>query len=1040
MKYFFVGALLLVGTVIHAQRQANIWHFGDGRVIDFSTGVPVNGGSSSMTTFEGCASYCDDSGQLLFYTNGGGRDPELSGQDGGKIWNRNHDVLYDMQGVQGGGFSSAQSAVIFEAPSSASEYYVFTMDEIEFTVGSSPETNLAQPEGRGLSYFKVDMSLNGGLGEVTVTDQRLMVPSVEGVCAIRHSNEQDYWVLANDAGVALSVFKVDANGVTEHSSIDGETGGIIKASPNGRFVLVKPFLYSFDPATGLLSDPVNVSAEFEFFEFSPNSEYLYALRNNNNSVNVVRYSLSSTNVFVSEENLGFTESSFGSPAQMQLGPDGNIYFLEYDFLQGMKLSRITCPNTNSPSIESSLFTFGEPFFGLPNFSAWLFANNESFTIPLGPEQLVVCENDFPITLNAGDSGTSYQWSTGAVSSSIEVSSPGTYTVTVVGSCGTASASVEVLPCAEINECEVFLPTGEVQFFTVPEGVDSLFVKMWGAAGGAGPDEVNNGGGGGGYASFSLPVVAGDVLQIAVGVGGTKAEGNSGGAGGYPAGGAGGTGNRNELGLGPVGGGGGGGGKTIVRITGSQNALLAIAGGGGGGANNRYGGGGGGLEGEYSAANNEFSLNGFGGTQTSGGAPANNTLCPPPVLGEAGFEFGGGLGATDTAESSTGGGGGGDGYYGGGGGSSHDGCFGVGSSGGGGSGFLCADCIGFEGTLETAGFFGVPANASDPLIAAYPNTATGLPSLNGGGGLVQICFSNTDCLPVTTSLVVSSCGEYVSNAGNVYNVSGTFVETFVAVNGCDSLLTLNVTVNPVPVPTATATATTCGEDNGTLSASATGGATPYIFTWQPTGDSGSQTNVAAGEYILFALDANGCLSTDTVEVAASSAAEIDVSPSSAVIEEGGNVELEASGGVSYLWSPSDSLSCTDCANPIANPAVSTVYSLLGTDENGCTARINVLVSVAVDCGEPFIPTIFSPNITGPEENNLLCIEGKCIQRIEYEVYNRWGQRVFETTSLNNCWDGTFNGIDAEAGAYVYKALITLQSGKLMESSGILTLIR
>lgn len=1035
---------MLFSLFAFAQPQANIWHFGDGRVVDFSSGSPVLGGPSSMITFEGCASYCDANGQLLFYTNGGGREPELSGQDGGHIWNRNNDEMYDMQGVEGGGFSSAQSAVIFEAPGEPNVYYVFTMDEIEFTIGASEATNLAQPQGRGLSYFKVDMTLNGGLGGVTVADQRLLVPSQEGLCAIRHTNGTDYWVLVNDGGNGVAVFSVTQTGVVLQSNFAGNTDGIIKASPDGTRVLVAPFLLSFDASTGQLSNPTDVTVALDFFEFSPNSDYLYALRNVNNAVAVLRYTLSAADVFATEEQLYLGPNFSSLPAQMQLGPDGNVYYLEFNFIGGMQLSRIKCPNTDTPTVEPELFAFPGTFYGLPNFAAWLFDNDETFTIPLGPEQIVACEDDFPLTLDAGNNGTSYQWSTGSAASSIQVTSTGTYTVTVTGECGTATASVDVLPCAVSTDCQVFTATGDVQLFTVPEGIDSIYVKMWGAAGGAGPDPVNNGGGGGGYAEFALPVVAGDVLQIVVGEGGQRAEGNTGGAGGYPAGGAGGTGNRSvEISGVPtdVGGAGGGGGLTLVRMIGSQNALLAVAGGGGGGANNRYGGGGGGLEAEYTEANNDFSVNGFGGTQTAGGAPGNNSICPPTVIGESGFSFGGGDGATSTAEVDTGGGGGGDGYFGGGGGSSHDGCFGVGSTGGGGSGFLCPDCTGFTGTMQPAGFFGEPANAQDPLLADYPGTATGLPQLNGGDGLVQICFASPECQPVTNSITVSACGVYTSNAGNAYNTTGTFVESFLAANGCDSLLTLNVTVFSLPQITASAVATTCGDDNGSVSASATGGTAPYTYTWLPSGEAGtSLQDLAAGEYIVSVADANSCLSSDTVNVADSAPLDVDVTPSSAVITLGQSIELVATGAVSYQWTPSDSLSCADCPNPIANPSEPIIYTVQGVDANGCIGFELVRINFAVECGDPFIPTIFSPNDTGPEENNRLCIEGNCIQRVEYEVYNRWGQRVFETTSINNCWDGTFNGIEAEAGAYVYKAVITLQGGKVIESSGIVTLVR
>ncbi|MEL6143082.1 MAG: hypothetical protein AAFU67_15870, partial [Bacteroidota bacterium] len=124
---------------IGAQRQAETWHFGDSIAISFASGLPVIVTPSSMVSFEGCASYSDEQGNLLFYTNGGGRIPELSLQNGGTIWNRNHEVMYDMMGTEGGGFSSRQSSIVFPVPGTSSQYYLFTMEEFEFDVGGKKQ-------------------------------------------------------------------------------------------------------------------------------------------------------------------------------------------------------------------------------------------------------------------------------------------------------------------------------------------------------------------------------------------------------------------------------------------------------------------------------------------------------------------------------------------------------------------------------------------------------------------------------------------------------------------------------------------------------------------------------------------------------------------------------------------------------------------------------------------------------------------------------------------------------------------------------------
>jgi len=217
---------------------------------------------------------CDKYGNLLFYTNGGGREPAFSGQDAGKIWNRNNVVMYDMLGTEGGGFSAAQSAVIFEASGQDSVYYIFTMDEIEFTIGASPVIQASQPFGRGLSYFTVDMRLNSGLGAVVLANQPVYLPSAEGVCAVRHANKRDYWVIINQDSTGLGVYSVTPSGVALSNIYVGIAADVIKASPNGSKVFAGTTLLNFNNSTGMLSNPVSLSnASSSKSEFSPNSRF-----------------------------------------------------------------------------------------------------------------------------------------------------------------------------------------------------------------------------------------------------------------------------------------------------------------------------------------------------------------------------------------------------------------------------------------------------------------------------------------------------------------------------------------------------------------------------------------------------------------------------------------------------------------------------------------------------------------------------------------------------------------------------------------------
>jgi hypothetical protein len=445
----FITTLSLgLASSLAAQKQANVWHFGENLQLDFSSGAPVSVPGSQMFSFEGCASYSDENGNFLFYTNGGGREA-MSQQDEGHIWNRNNAVIYNMQGIEGGGFSAAQSSVILEAPGQDSVYYIFTMDELEFDIGASPAVLAAQPAGRGLRYFTVDMRLNNGLGGVVLVDQLVEQPSFEAICAIRHSNQSDHWILINQDSVGgatnttnLGVYAVTAAGVAAHSIYQNAYAGTLKASPDGRKVAMEDLLLDFDPATGILSNPLSLTNRSNYQEFSPNSRYLYVSRGNFQQSTVYRYDLQAANVLTSEI-LVQAMTGGGSNGQMQLAPDGNIYFCQVDFLAGTNsLHRIKCPNTTGASVEENLFPFGS--YGLPNFSAWIFENYDSLFVSLGPDSINLAQVGGSYVLQAGNPGASYNWSTGATTQTITATLPGTYTVTVTGNCGSGTDSIVVI--------------------------------------------------------------------------------------------------------------------------------------------------------------------------------------------------------------------------------------------------------------------------------------------------------------------------------------------------------------------------------------------------------------------------------------------------------------------------------------------------------------------------------------------------------------------------------------------------------------------
>ena len=284
-------------------------------------------------------------------------------------------------------------------------------------------------------------------------------------------------------------------------------------------------------------------------------------------------------------------------------------------------------------------------------------------------------------------------------------------------------------------------------YTVPTGVTSITVKMWGGGGGGGgggSTGTGGAGGGGGYSTTTLTVTPGETLDVYVGGGGSGGAYSSGG---------------NDAG----GGGGGGGYSSLYRS--STLLLLAAGGGGGGGARQARAGGDGGAGGGttgVAGSNGYTSTNGGGGgggTQTTGGAggttSGNNgrdgssltgggggggsraTTGPDGTGASGGLASGGGGGLANINTTRAGGGGGGAGYYGGGGGGATTSST-TASGGGGGGG------SGYAGSGSTSAGSGTsPGNSTDSYLNGAADGGGGGAALNDGSsgdnGLVVITY-------------------------------------------------------------------------------------------------------------------------------------------------------------------------------------------------------------------------------------------------------------------------------------------------------------
>lgn len=231
--------------------------------------------------------------------------------------------------------------------------------------------------------------------------------------------------------------------------------------------------------------------------------------------------------------------------------------------------------------------------------------------------------------------------------------------------------------------------------------------------------------------------------------------------------------------------------------------------------------------------------------------------------------------------------------------------------------------------------------------------------------------------------------------------------------------------------------------GTISTQASGGTLPYVYSWSPvTSGLDSLGSLNAGSYQVIVTDGNLCADTLNYVIGIIDSMVLNATPPTTVLNPTFSVNLSVTGGVNYTWSPAAGLSCLTCDNPIASPDSSTTYYVSAIDANGCIGLDSIFVEVKLLCGDLYVPTMFSPNGVGPESNNTLKVfcRAECIKKIEFAVFDRWGEKVFQSSEVDNGWDGNFKGKPLPNGNFVYKLSVLTYEDKIINKSGSSTLVR
>lgn len=128
-----------------------------------------------------------------------------------------------------------------------------------------------------------------------------------------------------------------------------------------------------------------------------------------------------------------------------------------------------------------------------------------------------------------------------------------------------------------------------------------------------------------------------------------------------------------------------------------------------------------------------------------------------------------------------------------------------------------------------------------------------------------------------------------------------------------------------------------------------------------------------------------------------------------------------------------------ANPVANPTTPTVYTVKGTDANGCVNYDSVKIDITeANKSGYFMASAFTPNNDGLNDCYGIKYWG-VIQELDFGIYNRWGERIFHTTTPGACWDGTYKGVKQNPDVYVYLITAKTFCGKVFKK-GTFALIK
>lgn len=304
-----------------------------------------------------------------------------------------------------------------------------------------------------------------------------------------------------------------------------------------------------------------------------------------------------------------------------------------------------------------------------------------------------------------------------------------------------------------------------------------------------------------------------------------------------------------------------------------------------------------------------------------------------------------------------------------------------------------------------------------IRCAGDRTANLAAQVNGGNGPYQYSWNNNPNLN----------GQTLSNLG-----PGYYFVTVTAPNACsDSAGIRIIEPNPIELDSSIDNEV-CRQSNGSIDLQIQGGTEPYRYTWNNGATGPSISGIRAGSYVVVVKDANDCVYNSGFMVVQNT--DVPAQPflgNDTLICNNETLVLNPGNFSDYRWQD-------NTTRPTFTVQTSGRYFVEVRNAAGCTGSDTI--SVSVDCKGVFIPNAFSPNGNGLNETFGPIGDLALMRNYSLNIYNRFGQALFQSVDPAKRWDGKFKGKPSESGTYTWQMKYRLNGGKETLRKGTLILLR